>query len=59
MDSCLDDLRNYFKSIDEVMMAFVFGSRVKGREIKSSDWDIAVYFISESDYLLEEDKEYP
>ena len=37
-------LRNYFSKIDNVSMAFVFGSYAQGRAISESDLDIAVYF---------------
>ena len=36
-------LKKYFKKQPSVVMAFLFGSFAKGREIKESDFDIAVY----------------
>lgn len=59
MDNYLKKLREYFEGIDDVAMAFVFGSRAEGREMPSSDWDIAVYFFSEDYEELETEKEYP
>ncbi len=37
-------LKDYFTRRDEVVMAFVFGSRAKGMARVVSDWDIAAYF---------------
>lgn len=38
------DLRPYFESRQDTVMAFVFGSQVKGTATGDSDVDIAVYF---------------
>src|SRR3989344_1223179 len=40
----LEKLKTYFASRDEVVMAFLFGSRAEGRARDGSDWDIGVYF---------------
>ncbi|MBI2097687.1 MAG: nucleotidyltransferase domain-containing protein [Candidatus Vogelbacteria bacterium] len=44
----LEKLKAYFASRDEIVMAFLFGSRSKGNARASSDWDIGVYLTSES-----------
>jgi predicted nucleotidyltransferase len=36
-------LRTYFEREPSVVMAFLFGSRVKGIERMGSDWDIGIY----------------
>lgn len=41
------ELKNYFEERDDVVMAFIFGSRAKGRERLTSDWDVAVYLKAE------------
>lgn len=45
-------LRAYFEESEEVVMAFLFGSRAKGSERPDSDADVAVYFRPE-DGLME------
>ena len=40
-------LKEYFDQRDDVLMAFVFGSYVRGQEMAESDFDVAVYFKSE------------
>lgn len=37
-------LKRYFKKQEDILMAFVFGSYVEGRQTRESDLDIAVYF---------------
>ncbi|MBI4135981.1 MAG: nucleotidyltransferase domain-containing protein, partial [Candidatus Vogelbacteria bacterium] len=37
-------LKDYFAKQPEIIMAFVFGSTVRGQETQESDVDIAVYF---------------
>src|SRR3989344_4504607 len=37
-------LKDYFAKRPEIVMAFIFGSAVKGQETQESDVDIAVYF---------------
>lgn len=44
----LEKLKTYFEGRDEVVMAFLFGSRFKGNARAVSDWDIGVYLTSES-----------
>ena len=44
----LQKLKTYFEKREDVVMAFVFGSRVEKNKIHGhSDWDIAVYFQPE------------
>ena len=43
-EEILKNLKTYFESQDEVVLAFLFGSRAEGRARESSDWDIGVYF---------------
>ena len=40
-------LKEYFAKRDDIVMAFLFGSRAKGYDRASSDWDIGVYLITE------------
>jgi len=40
-------------------MAFLFGSRVRGKQRKTSDWDIGIYFKPVEYMELETDFEYP
>lgn len=51
-------LSGYFLRRDDVLMAFLLGSRAIHRERKSSDWDIGVYFKPENILELETTKEY-
>lgn len=41
-------LKKYFRNREDVLMAFIFGSWAKGREIAESDFDVAVYFRGKS-----------
>lgn len=52
-------LKDYFKKREEILMAFVFGSRVKKLERKISDWDIGVYFEPKEYLELETERDYP
>lgn len=55
----MDKLKNYFANRNDVLMAFAFGSRVKGQATTESDFDIAVYFKPlEKEMEWEEEKEY-
>lgn len=49
-------LKEYFKKREDVLMAFVFGSFAKGRQMKESDFDIAVYFESKPENFEKEDE---
>ncbi len=40
----LNKLETYFKSLEDVSFAFLFGSYASGKAFKESDVDIAVYF---------------
>ena len=53
MDNKIKNLKEYFKKREDAVMAFLFGSRVKGEEFlyEDSDWDIAVYFRSKNGRL--------
>jgi len=55
----LAKLKNYFAKRDEVVMAFVFGSRAKGMARAVSDWDIAAYFVPKEYGELETGADYP
>lgn len=56
----INNLKEYFEKNDDVVMAFMFGSRSKQNVRLSSDWDIAVYFTPQKEYLEweEQDREY-
>ncbi|MGH2633260.1 MAG: type VII toxin-antitoxin system MntA family adenylyltransferase antitoxin [Tepidiformaceae bacterium] len=50
-DSRLLALRDLFSTVDEVVLAYLFGSRAEGREHPASDWDIAL--VTESPLTYE------
>lgn len=50
-------LKDYFEKRDDVVMAFLFGSRAGGSTRAVSDWDIAVYFAPEKEYIEWEEHE--
>lgn len=52
-------LKEYFAKEPNITLAFLFGSRAKGRESKLSDWDIAVYFKPHQFGELETKETYP
>ena len=54
-------LKEYFAQREDVVMAFLFGSRAEERSHTGSDWDIAVYFTPQTDKFEFEciDREYP
>ncbi|MEK6764992.1 MAG: HepT-like ribonuclease domain-containing protein [Planctomycetota bacterium] len=56
----INNLKEYFEKNEDVVMAFIFGSRAKENIRLSSDWDIAVYFTPQKGYLEweEQDREY-
>lgn len=59
LEKKLAELKDYFIKRDDVLMAFAFGSRVKGQATTESDFDIAVYFKPEGNEIeWEEEKEY-
>ncbi len=60
-DQNIQALKAYFTKRDDVVMAFVFGSRASGRTHTDSDWDVALYFAPLSEELEYEntDREYP
>ena len=55
----IEQLKEYFKEKDSVILAFVFGSISKGNQRLFSDWDIAGYFKPYQYCELETDREYP
>lgn len=54
-------LKAYFEKREDVVMAFLFGSRAKNRVGPLSDWDVAVYLKTDSGRVEweERNKEYP
>ena len=56
----INNLKEYFRKNEDVVMAFIFGSRAKENVRPGSDWDIAVYFTPQEGYLEWEaqDREY-
>lgn len=48
-----------FERQPSVMLAFLFGSRARGAERPTSDWDVAVYFKPQEYMETETDLEYP
>lgn len=56
--SVVGKLKRYFASRDEIVMAFLFGSRSEGRARPSSDWDIGVYFTPKTRLELETKEQY-
>jgi predicted nucleotidyltransferase len=56
----INNLKEYFEKNEDVVMAFIFGSRAKENIRLSSDWDIAVYFTPQKGYIEweEQDREY-
>jgi len=55
----IEALTQYFQKESSVVLAFLFGSRVKGSEREVSDWDIAVYFKPEEYLEIETERQYP
>jgi len=55
----IEALTEYFQKESSVVLAFLFGSRAKGRKGEVSDWDIAVYFKPEEYMEIETEKPYP
>lgn len=56
----IEKLKEYFKNQENTLMAFLFGSRAKEIVSKISDWDIACYFKSSSNFIeVESDRYYP
>ncbi len=57
----IQNLKEYFAKREDVVLAFLFGSRAKGYVRVTSDWDIGVYFVplSTRELELETDRDYP
>ena len=52
----IQKLKDYFIKREDIVMAFLFGSRAKENKIhEHSDWDIAVYFTPEKEDPLDPD----
>lgn len=51
-------LKEYFKTRDEVALAFLFGSRAKKATHSGSDWDIGAYFKPKQYLELETKEDY-
>ncbi|MDE4541186.1 nucleotidyltransferase domain-containing protein [Thermoanaerobacterium sp. R66] len=45
-------LKEFFKDREDIIMAFLFGSVAKGKSMKESDIDIAVYFKNYDEKLV-------
>lgn len=41
--SSLENLRRHLEAYDEILFAYLFGSRADGRPRPDSDWDVAVF----------------
>jgi predicted nucleotidyltransferase len=52
-------LKKYFKKKKSVVLAFLFGSQAKEREMGESDWDIGIYFKPKEYLELETNFDYP
>ncbi|MDI3309966.1 MAG: nucleotidyltransferase domain-containing protein [Thermoanaerobacterium sp.] len=48
----LSMLKEFFKDREDIIMAFLFGSVAKGKSMKESDIDIAVYFKNYNEKLV-------
>lgn len=55
----IKQLREYFETQDEVVMAFLFGSQAKRTTHSASDWDIGAYFKPKEYLELETKEDYP
>lgn len=55
----IEALTQYFQKESSIVLAFLFGSRVKRGAGNISDWDIAVYFKPEEYLEIEREREYP
>ncbi len=54
----MEDLKRYFEREENVILAFLFGSRASGLCRKISDWDIGVYFKPYEYMEIETEKDY-
>lgn len=59
MDDKIEKLKEYFEKREDVVMAFLFGSRANETVHLSSDWDIGVYFKPKEYSELESRENYP
>lgn len=55
----IGELKNYFQKRPDVLLAFLFGSSIKGSETLDSDIDIAVYLKPKKKVEIEQKREYP
>ena len=58
INSTLNTLKQYFSTREDVLMSFIFGSFIKGREHEGSDVDIAIYLKPERNQLEIEEPVY-
>lgn len=59
-DKKIKKLKEYFIRNPQIVMAYLFGSYAKGKQMQESDFDIAVYFKSENNKIeCEEIRQYP
>jgi predicted nucleotidyltransferase len=58
INSTLNTLKQYFSTREDVLMSFIFGSFIKGREHEGSDVDIAIYLKPERNILEIEEPVY-
>lgn len=54
----IEKLKAYFQKQPDISLAFLFGSQSRNSNREISDWDIAVYFKSQDNYLIGEEKCY-
>ncbi len=58
MERKFRNLKRYFEKEENVVLAFLFGSRVSGLSHRISDWDIGVYFKPYEYMEIETDLDY-
>lgn len=58
MKEKIAELIDFFESEPNIILAFLFGSRITATQTESSDWDIGIYFKSEEYAEIESEQEY-
>ena len=59
LENIIARLKTYFMQRDDISFAYLFGSRAAGNAVDESDFDIAVYFVTEEKELqIETDAEF-
>lgn len=48
MNDNIERIKEFLSQESSVLIAYLFGSRLKGTANKKSDWDIGIYFTQES-----------